>query len=148
MTRTVALLVLTTALAAASAFAAAAPRFRPGLWELETSTPGSKLKPQVVQRCYAAADVGIANGTTAEANAFAKKDANMKALEQKGCKMKELRIAGDEVIQTFQCASYSMKDVTTYHRGDTFDSVLTVDHGNGRLQTSLTKGRRVSDCVK
>ena len=129
--------------------AAGTVRFRPGLWELSTSTPGSKVPPVVNKRCFTAADVGIANGTTEEANEFAKHSANMKDFEKRGCKMQSLRITGDQVFQSFECPTLSMNDVTTYKPGDVSDSklVITFKKGN-RTETSLTHARRLGDCPK
>ena len=139
-------------LAGLAGISAAAPastvRFRPGLWELSRSTPGSKRPPVVTKKCFTTADVGLANGTTAEANEFAKRSKAMKDFERRGCKVHDLRITGNQVFQAIECPAFSVTEVTTYRPGDVAESKQVVTYKQGRTETTLTHARRLGDCPK
>jgi len=147
MTRTVTTLFLATALAA-GALQAASLRFKPGLWEVTTSTQVPEPHSHTVKRCYTPEEVKVANGTAAEVTAAIKANEATRKLESTGCKVQEIQLNGSTIREFVLCPTYTYEDVTTYHDGDRFESDTTLTPQKGPVRKLHNQAHRVGDCPK
>lgn len=149
MNRTVPSLALVLALVSLAPLqAASGVRFRAGLWEITTSSEGPNGHSATTRRCYTAEQVKVANGTQADILAAARVNEATVSLQQKGCKVSELRLIGDQITETIECPAYVLTDVTTYQPGDRYENVTTMSPKNGRAWRTHRVAHRVGDCTK
>jgi uncharacterized protein DUF3617 len=136
----------------APARAAAGPargvRFRAGLWEIVTSSEGANARSATTRRCFTPEQVKVANGSQADILAATRVNEATVSLQQKGCKVSELRLVGDEITETIECPAYVLTDVTTYLPGDRFDNTWTMMPKQGPPRRLHRKAHRVGDCTK
>lgn len=149
MNRTVLPIALALALASLAPLAAAGGRgvrFRAGLWEITTSSEGANARSATTRRCYTPEQVKVANGSQADVLAATRTNEATLSLQQKGCKVTELRLIGDEITETVECPAYVLTDVTTYQPGDRFENVTTMMPKNAPPRRIHRKAHRVGDC--
>ncbi len=150
MTRTVRpiLTLLALALAAALPLRAAGLRFKPGLWEVTTSSEGEHARSATRRRCYTPEEVKVANGSAAEVAAATRANAATRSLESKGCRLAEIRLVGDQITEVVECPTFSWRDVTTYRAGDRFETDTTMSPKQGPVRRTHQQAHRVGDCAK
>lgn len=151
MTRTVLrslLAILALAPLSLAPLAAAGLRFKPGLWEVTTSSEGEHAHSATRRRCYTAEDVKVANGSAADVVAATRANVATRSLESKGCKVAEIRLVGEQITEVVECPAMTLRDVTTYLPGDRFevDSVMTPKQGPARRLHQ--QAHRVGECPK
>lgn len=121
-------------------------RFRAGLWEITTSSEGANAHSATTRRCYTAEQVKVANGSQADIVAAARTNEATISLQQKGCKVSELRLIGNEITETVECPAFVLTDVTTYLPGDRFENVTTMMPKNAPPRRTYRKAHRVGEC--
>ena len=151
MNRTVPSLALALALVSLAPIApvqaaAGGVRFRAGLWEITASSEGPTAHSATTRRCYTAEQVKVANGTQADILAAARVNEATVSLHQKGCKVSELQLIGDQITETVECPAYVLTDVTTYQPGDRYENVTTMSPKNGPAWRTHRVAHRVGDC--
>jgi hypothetical protein len=146
MTRTVPPLALALALVSLGSLQAAGVRFRPGLWEVTTTSEGAHARSATARRCYTPEQVRVANGSAAEVVAATRANEATLSLERKGCKVQEVRLVGDQITEIVECPAFLLEDVTTYRAGDRFESDTTMTPKQGPPRRTHRAARRVGDC--
>ena len=107
--------VLSIAMLALSVTAAqAADRVHAGQWEI---TIGDGAQGAPMRSCVTAAHANVANG---DDKAF--QEYLVKAAEEVGCTVKDLKVSGNQVTIDSVCAGEQNMNTTTYH-GDWYEQV-------------------------
>lgn len=140
------LATLMMAMTALSPLSAAGARFRPGLWEVTSTAEGPHPHSATKRRCYTPDEVKVANGSEAEVRAATQANAATRSFQAKGCKIQELRIAGDQITEVVQCPSFVWQDVTTYLPGDRFETETTMTPKKGDVRKIRQQAHRVGEC--
>lgn len=92
----------------------AADRIRAGQWEMTVDAKGKTFSHKT---CTTPAEVEIMNSGDAKAiQAYSNKQ-----LDGSGCSVKDVKISGNQITQTTQCAAAANTSVTTY-RSDSYES--------------------------
>jgi Protein of unknown function (DUF3617) len=130
MTNIGASFLLSVALLALSVAAArAADRVQPGQWETTISAGG---QDRVMKSCVTAAEANTANG---DEKTF--RESMVKTAEQAGCKVKDVKVSGNQVIADSTCGGIQNTSTTTYH-GDWYEQTSS----NG----AKVRAKRVGAC--
>jgi hypothetical protein len=109
--------------------ARAADRVQPGQWET-TITAGSR--DRVLKSCVTAAEANAANGDERTFRASV-----IKAAEDAGCTVKDVKVAGNQVVSDGTCGGHQNTSTTTYH-GDWYEQTSS----NG----TKVRAKRVGAC--
>jgi hypothetical protein len=123
------LVLLITMLALNVTVARAADRVQAGQWEI---TIGDGAPGTAMTRCVTAAHANIANG---DDKTF--RESLVKAAEEVGCTVKDVKVSGNQVILNTVCGGEENMNTTIYH-GDWYEQV----NSNG-IKVSA---RRVGAC--
>ena len=110
--------------------AAAADRVHAGQWQTTVNVAGQSMSRSV---CLSADDAALINGDAASIKAYAEKVG-----APAGCKVKDVKINGDQVQITSICASGKENVGSTTYHGDRYEATNT----NG----AKAESRRVGDC--
>ena len=91
--------------------------------------------------CMSAHDAAMSNGSPAEIRAEVEK-----ALAKSGaCKLTEFNIDSNSKTETMVCGEDTIRNETTFHGGDSFETTTT--HTKGGVATvAHFKGKRTGDC--
>jgi hypothetical protein len=123
-------LLLSIAMLALTVTAAcAADRVRAGQWET-TITAGAR--DRVMKSCVTAAEANAANGDEKTFRASV-----VKAAEEAGCTVKDVKVSGNQVISDGTCSGHQNTSTTTYH-GDWYEQTSS----NG----TKVRAKRVGAC--
>ena len=115
MKRISAALVLSiTTLALSVTFARGADRVQAGQWEI---TIGDGAQGAPMRSCVTAAHANVANG---EDQSF--REYLVKAAEEAGCTVNDLKVSGNQVTIDSVCAGEQNMNTTTYH-GDWYEQI-------------------------
>jgi hypothetical protein len=131
------LLIVSGALALASAPLSAGERIRPGQWEFTIIHPGSE--PNVFKHCVTADEATSVNGDTKTARAYAEKKAAGR------CAITAYDVHGDSVSYAMKCGEVAIRMTAVYH-GDTSEGEQTSKKGSEPEVVSHVKARRLGDC--
>ena len=109
-----ALLLSITMFALSVTAARAADRVQAGQWEM---TIGDGAQGAPTKRCVSVAHANVVNG---DDKTF--RESLVKAAEEVGCTVKEVRVSGNQVILNTVCGGEENMNTTTYH-GDWYEQV-------------------------
>ena len=107
----------------------AADRVQPGQWETTITAGG---RDRVMKSCVTAAEANTANG---DEKTF--RESMVKTAEQAGCKVKDVKVSGNQVIADSTCGGMQNTSTTTYH-GDWYEQTSS----NG----TKVRAKRVGAC--
>ena len=124
-----ALLLSIAMLALTVAAAHAADRVQAGQWE---TTITSGARDRVLKSCVTAAEASAANG---DEKTF--RDSIVKAAEQAGCTVKEVKVDGNNVVSDSTCGGMQNTSKTIYH-GDWYEQTSS----NG----TKVRAKRIGAC--
>jgi hypothetical protein len=108
------LVLAITTLALSVTLAQGADRVQAGQWEI---TIGDGAPSAAMRSCVTAAHANVANG---EDKSF--REYLVKAAEEAGCTVKDVKVSGNQVTIDSVCAGESNMNTTTYH-GDWYEQV-------------------------
>jgi len=108
---------LAITLSCLTAAATAANRVKAGQWEATVEMLGQTMTKST---CLSPADAAAINGDTKSITGYVEK-----ASAPVGCKVKDVRINGDQVSVTSVCASGKAHVGTTTYHGDSWETVNT-----------------------
>ena len=117
-------------LSGALAHADAAERVHAGQWQTTANVAGQSMTRSI---CLSADDAALINGDAASIKLYAEKVG-----APAGCKVKDVKISGNQVAVTSICASGKESVGTTTYHGDRYEAVNT----NG----TKAESKRVGDC--
>lgn len=113
-------------------------RMRAGNWENTVMAGGQTITKNA---CLSAHDAAMSNGSPAVIRAEIEK-----ALAQgKSCKLADFKIDGTSKTETLICGADTIRNETTFHGGDSFETTTTHTQG-GVASVSHFKGHRTGAC--
>src|SRR5205807_3992771 len=118
-----------TVLALSATLARGANRVQAGQWEI---TIGEGASGPAMRSCVTAAHANVANG---EDNSF--REYLVKAAEESGCTVKDVKVSGNQVTIDSVCAGEQNMNTTTYH-GDWYEQI----NSNG----TKIRAKRIGAC--
>jgi len=126
---TAALVLSIMTLALSVTLARGADRVQPGQWEI-TIGDGAQAAP--MRSCVTAAHANVANGEDKSFRAYL-----VKAAEEAGCTVKDVKVSGNQVAIDSVCAGEQNMNTTTYH-GDWYEQI----NSNG----TKVRAKRIGAC--
>ena len=128
--------------------AAASPNMKYGLWEITTSMEMKgmpmpfAMKPMTQTQCISKKDVENPEKTVPQTSK-----------ENKDCKIKDYKVAGNRVTWKTVCTGKNPMTSTgeiTYNQGTSYEGSMTMDtEGNAKKTMHMVyhfKGKRIGDC--
>lgn len=116
-------------LALSVAGARAADRVQAGQWE---TTISAGARDRIMKSCVTAAEANAANGDEKTFRA-----SMVKSAEAAGCKVKDVKVSGNQVIADSTCGGMQATSTTTYH-GDWYEQLSS----NG----TKVRAKRIGAC--
>jgi hypothetical protein len=115
-------------------------RMRAGNWENTVIASGQTMTKNA---CLNVHDAAMSGGSPAEIRAETEK-----ALAKSGrCKLADFKMDGNSKTETIVCGADTIRNETTFHGGDSFDTTTTHSKG-GVVTVAHFKGRRTGDCKR
>ncbi len=112
-------------------------RMRAGNWENTVIASGQTVTKSA---CLSAHDAAMSSGSPAVI-----REEIEKSLAKSRCKLADFKMDDNSKTETMVCGADTIRNETTFHGGDTFDTTST--HTNGGVVTvAHFKGRRTGDC--
>jgi Protein of unknown function (DUF3617) len=108
-------LLLTCVLTCAALPAGAANRVRAGQWDMTLNVMGHSMTKST---CLSQSDADAINGDVTSIKAYTER-----VSAPAGCKVKDVKTEGNQVIVTSVCANGTTNVGTTTYRGDSFETV-------------------------